>query len=676
MSSGFIRKARQALRKPPVYVARRLIAEVSASTERWRALWRARRTTAHSICRRFRAQSVDDLWGRLLAHQVLPAEAVDRSVYERLCPGDSQRILALAERAINGEVQFLGAPQHKLGDPIDWHTDFTVGKTWPPAFFRDIDYANLEEPSDVKIVWELSRMQWLVPLGQAFMLTSDERYGLAARRIIESWIRANPYANSVNWACTMEAAMRVLTLTWLFGVFGRSASWQEGEFRNIFLVTLWLHLDFTQRHIERSDVNGNHFTADAAALVVGGQLFGECDQGRRWLNLGRADLEREIQLQVFADGVDYEASIPYHRLVLELFFAAAFTQRESSRGVSGIYSQRLSAMAKFVAAYSRPDGSTPLWGDADDARVLPFGDQALGDHRYLIGLVGILQGDARLEALHSGSVCEAFWWFGAAAAERLATASTNVPGSQAFNDAGVFIMRNQDDHVFIDCGPIGLAGRGGHGHNDALSFEAMLAGILLVSDTGSFVYTANPEARNKFRGTSMHNTPAVDGVEINSFMTPDNLWQLVDEADARTIEWSTDAQRDVWSGAHGGYRKLSDPVDVHRRIVLEHQAHTLTITDWLSGTGHHQVVIPLHLAHGVTFHATSAHSGLLRFGNACFRITWSSEFPWRWAPSRSAISHSYGVSVDTGRLEWRWEGNLPCSLTIQLSCGDQVTRWN
>jgi hypothetical protein len=476
----------------------------------------------------------------------------------------------------------------------------------------------------------------------------------------------NPYAYSVNWACTMEAAMRVMTWTWLFGVFGRSSAWQGGGFRQSFLVALWLHVDFTHRQIERADVNGNHFTADAAALVVGGELFGDCAHGRRWLSLGRADLDREIRLQVFADGVDYEASVPYHRLVTELFFTAAFSQRSTGR-LSKVYQQRLAVMARFIAAYSRIDGSTPLWGDGDDARVLPFGDQALGDHRYLIGLVGLMQGDADLLALHSGSVCEAFWWFGAEAAERLATAATKLPGSQAFSEAGVFIMRNQVDHVFIDCGPIGLAGRGGHGHNDALSFEAMLGGVLLISDSGSFVYTGDPAARNRFRGTSRHNTPAVDGSEINSFIAPDNLWQLSDEAKAQTTEWSTDAVRDVWSGSHQGYRKLRDPVDVRRRIVLEHCTHTLLITDWLTGRGRHEIVIPLQLAPGVEFHPESPVSGVLRFGNARFRVKWCSDVSWRLVPTLSEISPAYGVSVEVNRLEWQCGGPLPCSLSVQIS---------
>ena len=305
-------------------------------------------------------------------------------------------MFARAQNALDRRVQFLGTAPHLLGERIDWHSDFKVGKTWTPKFFRDIQFINLELPSDVKIPWELSRLQWIIPLGQAYAFTDDERYASAARRVIESWMAENPYAYSVNWGCAMEAALRTITLIWLFYALGKSSAWEDKDFREKYLVQLWLTLDFVDRNIERSDINGNHFTADAAALVVGGQFFGDCAQGMRWQQAGRENVEREIELQVFADGVDYEASVPYHRLVLELFFVAAFALRRQKIGVSEVYTRRLGAMARFVAAYSRPDGSTPLWGDADDARVLPFGGQSLQDHRYLIGLVGLLLDDADL----------------------------------------------------------------------------------------------------------------------------------------------------------------------------------------------------------------------------------------------------------------------------------------
>ena len=63
-------------------------------------------------------------------------------------------------------------------------------------------------------------------------------------------------------------------------------------------------------------------------------------------------------------------------------------------------------------------------------------------------------------------------------------------------------MAGGGDHVFIDAGPVGMKGRGGHGHNDCLSFEAVLDGVPLIVDSGAYVYTASVEWRNRFRSTA------------------------------------------------------------------------------------------------------------------------------------------------------------------------------
>ena len=97
---------------------------------------------------------------------------------------------------------------------------------------------------------------------------------------------------------------------------------------------------------------------------------------------------------MFADGVDFEASTAYHRLVLELFLLPALQRLKLGLDVPDAYASRLRRMAAFTAAYCRADGTSPLWGDADDGRVLPFGPQAWGDHRYLVGQVGLAFGDA------------------------------------------------------------------------------------------------------------------------------------------------------------------------------------------------------------------------------------------------------------------------------------------
>ena len=62
-------------------------------------------------------------------------------------------------------------------------------------------------------------------------LLHDDAASLEVALQICDWIAANPYAHSVNWGCTMEAAMRVFTLAWLLRTFGDAPAWRDGAFR-------------------------------------------------------------------------------------------------------------------------------------------------------------------------------------------------------------------------------------------------------------------------------------------------------------------------------------------------------------------------------------------------------------------------------------------------------------
>ena len=52
-------------------------------------------------------------------------------------------------------------------------------------------------------------------------------------------------------------------------------------------------------------------------------MFADLAQGVEWTAFARAALEHEMDVQVLPDGADYESSVPYHRLVAELFLGAA-----------------------------------------------------------------------------------------------------------------------------------------------------------------------------------------------------------------------------------------------------------------------------------------------------------------------------------------------------------------
>jgi uncharacterized heparinase superfamily protein len=658
--TDLLSKIHRGLRKPPRVIWQRVAIELRGEADRFLSPWELRRLTRRRLAQVLEVPAFGQLWNRLASRPYFSlTSGVRAQDLERVCPGAQRRILDAAGRSLVRRVDLLGTGSLDLGAPVDWHCDFKTGHRWQPAYCRSIEYTNLDSPSDVKVPWEISRLQWLMPAGQAYLLTGEERYAECARDILLEWIEGNPYAHSVNWACTMEVAVRILTFTWLFHVFNASRAWRDDEFRFRFLGVLFLHARFTERHLERSDIAGNHFTADAAGLVFAGLFFGAGADASRWASLGWRLLSEELPRQVFSDGVDFEASIPYHRLVQELFLFPALYRQSVGLAVNDPYRTRLMAMARFTAAYSRPDGTVPVWGDADDARALPFGGQALNDHRYLVGLGAAGWNSEELRNVFSGQLDEVFWTFGPAACDWLSSRTGNPEiRSAAFREGGFFVMRNKRDHVFIDCGPVGLGGRGGHGHNDCLSFEAVLDGTLLVTDSGAYLYTASAKDRNLFRSTYYHNTPRVDGKEINRFIAWNALWSLYYDATPEVRKWSAGPDRDEFEGAHGGYRKLAETVVPVRRVVLDHASHSLTIRDEFEGTGAHEVEIPLHLHPGVEAIPLAPGSLRLRANNMHFEVVWSDAGAWQLHIEPSRVSRSYGIVGASKRLVWRRSGPL------------------
>ena len=656
--SVFVMRARRALRKPPSHLTRRLLAEVQHELDRFTQPRLGRLFDERELLRRTGAHSLDALWERLLTSSfwAFDPSLMRSDQYERACPGDRSRIIEAAERAARHEIDLMGSGPVQLGERIDWHRDYKTGDRWPLGYFRRIDYINRGRPSDIKTAWELSRLQWALPCAQAYVLTSDERYATVLRDILEQWIDANPYAGSVNWGVTMEPAMRIFTWTWMFRACGRSQAWAAPAFRAKFLAGVYLHGLFTEHFLERSDINGNHFTADAAALVIVGSFFRDGQDAPRWLQSGLQDLEREIPLQVHPDGVDFEASTAYHRLVAELFLAASMAATASGRPLSSAYRDRLAGMARFTAAYMRPDNSAPLWGDHDDAMTLPLGPQSIRDHRYLIGLIALHLGDVELLKLAGGPRAEAAWWFGTDAAARLGQVGVE-PGSQAFHEGGVYVMRGGGDHVFIDCGPVGLAGRGGHGHNDLLSFEAVLDGVPLVTEGGCYVYTADFASRNRDRATLSHNSPIVDGEEINRFLGPELLWFLLPDARHEIVEFTTTASGARFSGRHDGFQRLPSPVTVERVIELAHDEHCLRVADRFLGTGTHHIEVPLHLHPEVHATTDSPDRVWLASGGRQFELVWSGP-GWSLEIGKGREASSYGYSRAVTRLTWRRSGEL------------------
>jgi hypothetical protein len=592
---------RRAAGKPPGYLVRRALEE---ATKRARSGWllrRIRHLTPESLAAKSGHPSLGFFWRSLGAGGFLYSGQEReqlREIYHGPLAAARGRIRERVEKIVEHEFDLLGSGPKRLGAEIDWHLDFKSGRRWGIERSAGIDYAELDLPSDIKVPWELSRGYHLITLGQAWLVDRDPRAISEFQAQIRSWIQSNPIGFGIHWTCTMEVALRATNWIWALALFADAPF--DDDFLGEILTELYRHGMWISDHLEIAHINGNHYIADALGMVACGVLFQNFDEGREWLRRGSAILEQEIRLQVTDDGVDIEASIPYHRLSLEIFLTGARLLQSAGQTPSDVYWNKIELMIEFIYAYTLQDGSSPVIGDADDGRVLVFDDTPVRDHRYLLeaGWALFAKNHWTDKARHPSEY--SLWLLGPSVFERKYQA---IPPKQnsgwvQFDDAGFYIFRSPQQYLFIDAGPVGFKGLGGHGHNDCLSFEWHAAGRPVLTDSGLYVYTASPEWRNRFRSTEFHNTIRVDREEINHFLSPPTLWFLGNDAQPIDVECGRGGNTFRFDAGHTGYRRLPDPVTVFRTFELDRELPRLRLNDRLEGRSEHLVEFFFHAAPG------------------------------------------------------------------------------
>jgi hypothetical protein len=550
--------------------------------------------------------------GRRRLYSSLTADAA-KALRHRF-PERVKQTVRAAERVLRHEFDLLGSGPYQPVDPdrparggytpIDWYLDPVRSLRFP----RGVPHKqwNLLEmrPSnaDVKYPWELARCQHWATLGQACQLTNDQRFAREIARELEDFVEANPTGIGINWTCTMDVGLRAVS--WAIGLeLVRDSRALDEAFWTLAYTALFDHGVFIRNNLENTyEVTSNHFLSNLLGLLFVGAAFEDLPQGVEWLSFARSAIEREMTVQVLPDGADYESSIPYHRLVAELFLGAARLTDHRRDPMSPAFRSRLRAMIEYLAAVTRPDGLMPQVGDADDGRLHIFEGYTTTtpqDARHLFGPAGMMFDEPAWGALGGDAgAWEAAWWgfemIGAAAAPGWPSATPRL-----FRDAGIAVAPTTAGHyLLVTNGVVGTNGFGNHKHNDLLSFEYHHGGVPLVVDPGSYVYTSDADARNRFRGTASHNTLMIDGVEQNN-MRPDWLFRLFETSHAQTVAFSDGNGVVEYVGRHRGYERLSDPVTHERTFRFTTESGRLTIVDRLTGHGRHQLRWHFHFAPGV-----------------------------------------------------------------------------
>ncbi len=157
-----------------------------------------------------------------------------------------QAVLTYADAILRGEYPLMGYGAPQLGMNPDWGCDWVSGKSWPVEDSGKTQIVR-HDGSDVKVPWELSRLQFGPVVAKAYVLTKDRKYRETLRSLLTDWIERNPIGKGVNWTVAMEAALRGISLCLTMELLWPFTS-EEKPWLDQMTSSLWQHLRFIEAH--------------------------------------------------------------------------------------------------------------------------------------------------------------------------------------------------------------------------------------------------------------------------------------------------------------------------------------------------------------------------------------------------------------------------------------------
>lgn len=292
--------------------------------------------------------------------------------------------------------------------PIPWQFDFKSGYAWSAkTWYMDIVYGHLPGV-DVKVPWELARMQHLPLLARAHHAAQGRRKDLYVREFrneVLDFIAQNPPRFGVNWRCTMDVGIRAANWLVAYDLFKAGGAQFDDEFERVLASSIYDHGKYIISHLEYSpQLRSNHYLSDIAGLLFAALHLPQTPEADAWLAFSLQELISEMAEEFHEDGSNFEGSTSYHRLSTEIMlYSALFAVQmdEERRAALKNYEvsrhriepklkspqeqefapekkelfpawfwQRLANALQFTKTLLRDDGEIPQIGDNDSGRFL------------------------------------------------------------------------------------------------------------------------------------------------------------------------------------------------------------------------------------------------------------------------------------------------------------------
>lgn len=388
-----------------------------------------------------------------------------------------------------------------LHEPPDWLANPLTGQRMAAAdrpWWQIPDFDPVV--GDIKLIWELSRMDWALALSQRVRL--DEPGALdRLNSWLADWCAHNPPYQGPNWKCGQEASIRVMHLACAAMLLGQPKDALPG-----LRALVALHLQRIAPTVQYAMAqDNNHGTSEAAALFMGGSWLATLGdaRGHRWAVTGRKLLENRAERLIGEQGTFSQYSLNYHRVMLDTFsIAECWRLAFGLPAFSPAFQARALAATRWLHTLSDPEsGDGPNVGANDGARLLQLANTDFRDYRPSVQLAMVLFAGKRAYGA-DGPWNHALQWLDVP----LPSQTVPAPSSLQADDGGFMVLRRGRIAALLRYPRF----RFRPSQADALHLDLWRGGDNLLRDAGSFSYNTEPKLQNYFGGTAGHNTVQFD----------------------------------------------------------------------------------------------------------------------------------------------------------------------
>jgi len=485
--------------------------------------------------------------------------ASDQSYCPCIADKACQKIANQAKQIMAGQLTFFSRRVTNTKRPPDWFCN-PFSKKMHGRKTAYWSQANDPKFGDIKIIWEISRMDWALVLSKMYAISRNNQYIQELNYWLIHWNNHNMPQTGPNWVCAQEAAIRLIQVLLCAHILNQKQplpaliDFVSSHCRRIALT----------RHYANAQQN-NHAISEAAALFIGGMWLNSYSTmskaSHKWERDGRQDLERLVQSLIADDGSFAQHSINYHRLLISTLSMVEFFRRSFNRSpFSSKYLNQVTQAIFWIYQMVDPKtGNAPNLGGNDGARVYALSASSYTDYRPEIQLASCLIMEKRLYPI--GHWDEPLQWL-QFVPDRFPNISIHRK-SQFFPDGGYVTFAGKLNNSVSTWGLVRCPTDHFRPHHaDAFHFDLWVNGRNVLRDSGSYSYDISDSIRTYYISSSAHNTASFDRHDQMPVLSRFLYGQWIK---AKTVQplATNEAGELSWCGAYTDYRGCK-----HQRHVL------------------------------------------------------------------------------------------------------------